>query len=137
MNRSSIGRSGCQYHEYCLQHCMGLIVWLQHNGTRDLRGCMIMQSTTWPRSAGVFSCRQSNARRSKRTWSIRESCLRLVPELLVTVCDAISGFDCCWCSSRLMLSSTAQQIRTCIYPCLGLSTLKFGELSLICQFNYP
>jgi len=88
---------------------MGLVVTLQHNGTRDLRGCMIVQSTTWPWRAGVTGCRQSNALQSKRTWRIRESCLRLVLELLDTVCDAISDFNCDWCSSRLLSSSTANQ----------------------------
>jgi hypothetical protein len=28
----------------------------RHNGTRGLRGYMIMQSTTWPRSTGVNCC---------------------------------------------------------------------------------
>lgn len=40
---------------------MGLAVALQHNSKRDLRGCIIMQSTTWPWRAGVFCCHQSNA----------------------------------------------------------------------------
>ena len=109
MNRSSIVRSGYQYNEYCLEHCMGLVVTLQYNGTRDLRGCMIMQSTTWPWRVGVTCCLQSNALQSKRTWRIRESCLRLVPELRATVCDAVVGFNCDWCSSRLLSSSTANQ----------------------------
>jgi len=78
---------------------MGLFVTLQHNGEQDLRGCMIMQSTTWPWRAGVSGCRLSNLLQSKRTWRIRESCLRLVSELFVTVCDAITGFNCDWCSS--------------------------------------
>jgi len=30
-------------------------------------------------------------------------------ELLVTVCDAITGFNCDWCSSRLLSSITANQ----------------------------
>jgi len=46
---------------------------------------------------------------SKRTWRVGESCLRLVTELLVTVCDAITGFDCDYCSSRMLSSSTANQ----------------------------
>jgi len=37
---------------------MGLVVALQHNSERGLRGCMIMQSTTWPWRAGVSCCRQ-------------------------------------------------------------------------------
>jgi len=40
---------------------MGLVVTLQHNGTRGLRGCMLMQSTTWPASLRVHRCRRSNA----------------------------------------------------------------------------
>ncbi len=39
------------------EHCMGLVVTLQHDGTRGLRGCMIMQSTTWPWRTGVDGCR--------------------------------------------------------------------------------
>ena len=31
-----------------IAHCMGLVVALQHNDMQGLRGCMIMQSTTWP-----------------------------------------------------------------------------------------
>ena len=87
MNRSSIGRSGCQYHEYCLEHCMGLVVTLQYNGTRDLRGCMIMQSTTWPWRVEVYCCRQSNALQSKRTWRVGESRLRF--RLLIFATAAI------------------------------------------------
>jgi len=88
---------------------MGVVVTLQHNGKRDLCGCMIMQSTTWPWRAGVSGCRQSNVLRSKRTLGVRESCLRLGSELLVTVRDAITGFGCDWCSSRLLSSSVANQ----------------------------
>ena len=88
---------------------MGLAVALQHNSKRDLRGRMIMQSTTWPWRAGVSGCRQSNVLRSKRTLGVRESCLRLGSELLVKVCDAISGHDYDWCSSRLLSPSIANQ----------------------------
>jgi len=87
---------------------MGLAVALQHNSKRDLRGCMIMQSTTWPWRAGVSGCRLSNVLRSKRTLGVRESYLLLGSELHVTVWDAITGFDCDWCSLRLS-SSTANQ----------------------------
>jgi len=87
---------------------MGLAVALQHNSKRDLRGCMIMQSTTWPWRAGVYCCRQSNVLQSKRTLGVRESYLLLGSELHDTVCDAITGFDCDWCSLRLS-SSTANQ----------------------------
>ena len=118
MNRSSIGRSGCQYHEYCVEHCMGLVVTLQHKGKLDLCGCMIMQSTTWPWRVEVYCCLQSNALRSKRTWRVGGSCLRLAPELRVTVCDAVVGFKCDWCSSRMLLSSTENQ-NLFIYPVGG------------------
>jgi len=91
---------------------MGLAVALQHNGEQDLRGCMIMQSTTWPWRVGVTGCRQSKALRLDRTWRIRESCLRLVSELLVTVCGVITGFGCDWCFSRMLSSSTANQNAT-------------------------
>ncbi len=91
---------------------MGLVVRLQHNRTRDLRGCMIMQSTTWPWRAGVSGCRPSNALRRDRTWRVRESCLRLVPEVLVTVCDAIVasiaiGVRRDYCHRALSIRTTA------------------------------
>ena len=95
---------------------MGLIASLQHNGTRGLRGCMTMQSTTWPWPAGVSGYRQSNELDSKRTWRIRESSLRFVSVLLVTVWDAISGFECDSCSSRLLPSQHCKSERITIYP---------------------
>ena len=71
LNRSCIGRSGCQYYEHCLGHCMSPAVILQHNGTQELRGCMSMQSTTWPWRAGVSGCRQSNVLRVYRIETVR------------------------------------------------------------------
>jgi len=100
----------------------GFIVTLRHNGMRDLRGCMIMQSTTWPWRIGVYCCRLPNVLQSKRTWRIPESSMRLVSELLDTVCDAITGFDCDWCSSRLLSSSIANQN---------------GQIQLVAASNVP
>ena len=118
---------------------MGLAVALQHNGTRDLRGCMTMQSTTWPWRVGVTGCRQSNALQSKRTWRIRESCLRLVLELLNTVCDAITGFVCDCCSWRMLSLSTANQndcnhpVATRDFPLSKRPTSRLGCIAWFCH----
>ena len=45
---------------------MGCVVTLQHNGTRGLRGCMIMQSPTLPWRAGVVYSVEVTFSRLKR-----------------------------------------------------------------------
>ena len=57
---------------------MSFVVTLQHDGTRDLRGCMIMQSTAWPWRVGASGCSQSNALRRKRIATVWGKFLRLV-----------------------------------------------------------
>ena len=47
-----------------------LVVALQHNDTLDLRGCMIMQSTTWPWRTEVKCCLHQSPLLLKRTWRI-------------------------------------------------------------------
>ena len=94
---------------------MGLAVALQHNSKRDLRGCMIMQSTTWPWRAGVYCCRQSNVLRRYRIATVRGKLFAIGCSSIAT--SASTSFSSV-ASSPSILSSPlrhrALQIRTTI-----------------------
>ena len=49
---------------------MGLVVVLQHNEKKGRRGCITMQSITWPWRSEVNSFPQSDSLQSSRTWRI-------------------------------------------------------------------
>ena len=107
---------------------MGLAVALQHNSKRDLRGCMILQSTTWPWRAGVSGCRQSNVLRRYRIATVRGKLFAIGCSSIAT--SASTSFSSV-ASSPSILSSPlchrALKIRTTVvteHPVTTLSLTK-------------